>query len=104
LRQPPGADPIAAVLVFLDLLERHAEAAAERALRHALGQAQRADRSADHGIDWACAFASHVSSPWQWQTRFRRACGIGTNAPRRKRNRIRSRPLGCILWGPYNPR
>ena len=48
--QPSGADAIDALLVFLHLLERHAEQVAELGLRHALGHAPRADALADLDI------------------------------------------------------
>ena len=48
--QPSCADPVHALFVFLDLLERDAEQIAEFGLRHALGHAPRADALADLDI------------------------------------------------------
>src|ERR1700675_3639368 len=47
LREPPGADPVHAFLIFLYLLERDAEPAGEVALRHAHDQSMSADRLSD---------------------------------------------------------
>ncbi len=43
LRKAPGPDPVGAVFVFLDLLERDAKPASEVALRHARDQSTRPD-------------------------------------------------------------
>src|SRR3954471_10670547 len=48
--QPPGPDAVHALLVFLHLLERHAEQVAEFGLRHALGHPPRADALPDLDI------------------------------------------------------
>src|SRR4051794_29521564 len=56
LAQAARADAVGAVLVFLDLLERHPEMIAERALAQAALQAADPDVSADQAVHWKRSF------------------------------------------------
>jgi hypothetical protein len=58
--QAARPDPVRAVLVFLDLLERQAEGGGKPALAHPDGQAADADPVADMLVDWARRFLGHA--------------------------------------------
>ena len=63
LLQPAGADAVGALLVFLDLLERHVEGFAEPALAHADHQPPHAQPRADMLVDRVGRFRHRASSP-----------------------------------------
>jgi len=51
LREPAGADPVCALFVFLDLLERHADLPAKVALRQLFLNPANADVLTNQHID-----------------------------------------------------
>src|SRR5579862_8055723 len=62
LVQPAGADPVDALLVFLDLLEGEVEAFSQGGLRHAEHQAAHADARADMLIGRVGSLDRHHST------------------------------------------
>ena len=72
LVEPAGADPVGALLVFLHLLECHADLLAELALRQPLLQPADADILPDQDIDRHRISCSHEVSSRQIGGRSRR--------------------------------
>jgi hypothetical protein len=55
LLEPAGADPIGALLVFLDLLERQGKGVAKLLLAHCEHHATHAHPFSDMYINWICS-------------------------------------------------